>query len=296
MELLSHFTLSPDLFNLGDRLDADLASLSYSIELALAFPYLLYQLLAFSARHLAFLRPSRHQHYNILAVSLQSRAISLFNDAGSSRSIDKSNCVPILLFSVALGHHMLADLLEQSARGQDDLDSFLRRFVQCVKTNRGIFNVCCSAWPLLIDSKLQPILTISASFTSKDPAGDDCGRVFRLLDASPELTQHEKEACCEATRYLQIGFDALRFEHPVHGHNRYSMVFSWTMLISPTYATMLEEKKPQALVVLAHYMLLLHSGRSMWQIGDSGMSLLNLLEDHLGSEWKHWIPHLQCKP
>lgn len=290
MELLSHATLSPDLFNLGDNTDNDFIRLTYSTKIAFAFPYLLHQLLAFSARHLAFLHPSRHQHYSHLAASLQSRAISLFNDSESNSTIDKNNCVPILLFSTTLGHHLLADLLAKTP-GHDDLDSFLQRFVQCAKTNNGIYNVCCSAWPLLIESEMEQILTVSANFTSRDPMGDDCNRVFDLLAHSPELEQKEQEACYQATRYLQVGFDALRTEQGVHGNNRYSMIFSWTMLITPTYITMLEKRNPQSLVVLAYYMLLLYNGRSMWQVGDVGAYLLSLLWDYLGSEWKYWIEY-----
>ncbi|KAK3187367.1 hypothetical protein K4F52_003999 [Lecanicillium sp. MT-2017a] len=290
MELLSHAILNRDLFNLGDNVADDLFCISYGLEAAVASPYLLNQLLAFSARHLAFLNPDRYNHYIHQAVTLQTRAISLFNAAWRDSTVDKGNCVPVLLFSVVLGHHLLADSL--TTRGSDDsLDAFLTHFVQGAETNRGIYNVCSSAWPLLMESKLKAILSFSAGFTSRQPRGKDCQRVLELIDSPSLLCEEDKEACRLATRYLQVGFDALLADHGESGNNRYGMIFSWTMLVRPEFTALLTVKTPQALVVLAYYALLLYNGREMWQVGNAGTYMLESIEQHLGPEWDYWIQY-----
>lgn len=84
MELLIHLTTThKEIFNLGDNLNTNPASLSLFLKTGLESPYPLYQLLAFSARHLAFLHPDSSVAYLHQAATLQTRAVSLFNAATS---------------------------------------------------------------------------------------------------------------------------------------------------------------------------------------------------------------------
>jgi hypothetical protein len=155
MELFVHLVTNKDLFSLGDNVDNYQSAFDMCIKESVKAPYLLHQMLAFSARHLAAIRTDRTLHYLDQAVSLQTRAVSLFNE--TRREVDSSNCVAILLFSVTRGHHLLADAL--AYRGPDGLDGFLAHYVQCVDLNRGIYNVVISAWPLLAESSLEPVLS-----------------------------------------------------------------------------------------------------------------------------------------
>ncbi|KAM7192989.1 hypothetical protein V8F33_008037 [Rhypophila sp. PSN 637] len=71
--------------------------------------------------------------------------------------------------------------------------------------------------------------------------------------------------------------------------NKYQMLSAFTMLSPQEYSTMLEHKRPEALVILAYYALLLHYGRHMWQVGDSGRVILGMVSEYLGEEWRVWI-------
>ncbi|CEF72088.1 unnamed protein product [Fusarium graminearum] len=155
MELFVHLVTTRDLFSLGDNVDDYQSTFDICLKESVKAHYLLHQMLAFSARHLASVHPDRASHYLEQAVSLQTRAVSLFNE--TRREVDSSNCVAILLFSVTLGHHLLADALMY--RGPDGLDGFLAQYVRCVDLNRGIYNVVVSAWHLLADSELEAVLS-----------------------------------------------------------------------------------------------------------------------------------------
>lgn len=113
MELLIHLILNKDMFNLGGPIDDSWHSLAFNA--CLQAPYLFHQVLAFSARHLAFLHPERSASYLHQAIALQTRAVSIFN--ATSPEVDQSNCVAILLFSSVLGHHILADTLTKRDPG-----------------------------------------------------------------------------------------------------------------------------------------------------------------------------------
>lgn len=282
MELFVHLITNRDLFSLGDTVKDYKATLDVCIRKSVEAPYLLHQMLAFSARHLAVLHPDRATHYLEQAMTLQTRAVALFN--ATRREVDSSNCVPILLFSINLGHHLLADAL--AYRGSDGLYGFLEYYTYCVDLNRGIYNVAASAWPLLVESEIEPVLSWSRKESAKEPKGTECAPISKLVDDSTTLDKREKEVCRSAIKYLQVGFDAMSSEEE---GARYRMIFQWTMLASPEFNSLLSERKPEALILLSYYALLLHYGRNLWQVDNAGQYLIGVIRDYLGPEWHFWL-------
>lgn len=289
MELLIHITLDKNLFSLGYQDAHYLTNMASGLRIGLETPYFLHQLLAFSARHLAFLHPERADSYLHQAVTLQTRAISLFN--ASWNGIDESNCVAMLLFSSVLGHHILADTLAR--RDAAGLDAFMILFVHCLDIQRGVHTIARTAWPLLMESELEHILSRSSQYNSRSPRGNHCQQVKELVDEAEGFSEEEKEACQEAIRFLQVGFDAVYEENEEEEEqgNRFHMIPSWILLVAPPLRGLFVAKRPEALVLLGYYALLLHHGRSLWQIGDAGVFIFSILDDYLGSEWAHWLKY-----
>jgi hypothetical protein len=285
MELLIHLTTDKDIFSLA--CGASLARLTLAFKIALDSPYLLYQLLALSARHLAFLHPESSVSYLHQADTLQTRAVSLFNTAWTG--VDQSNCIPMLFFSTTLGHHLLADTLAN--RDPGGLDAFLTHYIKCLEMHRGTYAIASTAWPLLLKSEFEPILSVSSEFTSRNPKGKNCQRVSELVESADGLAKEDKEACRTVIRYLQIGLDAILTEEEKEKGNRYHMIFTWTMLVPPKFTGLLAAKRPEALVLMGYYALLLHYGREMWQVRDAGAYMLGIIARYLGPEWDHWLEH-----
>jgi hypothetical protein len=288
MELLMHLLLEKEMFSLGIKVGDYSSNIAIALKLALKSPYLLHQLLAFSARHLAFLHPDRSASYLHQAVILQTRAVSLFNAAWTD--FDQSNCVEVLLFSSILGHHLLTDTLAK--RDEGGLVPFIAHYIQCVEVHRGIYTIARTVWPSLMDSELGPILSLTAEFTSRVPKGSHCQQIRELVDCSDGLGKEAKMACQIAIDYLQVGFDAVVADEETHGV-RHQMIFSWTLLVPPELTDLFAAKQPEVLVLLAYYAVLLHHGRNMWQVGDSGAYILGIIVNYLGPEWDHWLKHPQ---
>lgn len=284
MELLIHLSLERDMFNLAVGVeDYHPSGLTLALTTSLKSPALMHQLLAFSSRHLAYKHPERSTFYSHQAVALQTSAITLFNAmyAASSFSIDQSNCVIILLFASVLGHHTLADALVLRSPG--DIQTFAGHYVQCIETHRGIFTIAGVAWPMLMQSKLRPILSQSLAFTSREPEGRHCQRGLEVIESSRMLSEEGREACRAALRYIQVGLDAMGSEK--EEGNRYQMICSWTLLVTPDFSSLLVAMQPEALMVLAHYGEMLHGGRHLWQIGDVGAHIVGIVAEHLGGDW-----------
>ncbi|KAL4903144.1 hypothetical protein BDW74DRAFT_180015 [Aspergillus multicolor] len=292
-ELLIHLTspAASDIVSLGDGVEPYHTTISQALSIGLRSPYLLYQLLAFSARHLAYLHPERAADYTHQATSLQTRAISLFTLQTTPIVVGKANCVPICLFSVVLGHHLLADTLALAAQPTSGaLDVFLGQYVQSLSTHRGVFTVAMSGWAYLMSSDLASVLCRSRAFTSREPSGHECHQLRGLVTESPTLDYAERGACLQAIRYLQLGFDALTPGET--GENmRYQMLFLWNALVPPKYTALLAAKRPEALLVLSYYTLLLHHGRHIWQVGAAGRYIFAMIEQDMGPEWKAWLEY-----
>lgn len=287
MELLVHATQDSDLFSLGTAVGGyHSPGLALALNEALKAPYLMHALLAFSAQHLAVLHPGRSSHYLHQATSLQTRAISLFNTSWTQ--VDESNCVAALLFSTVLGHQILADALRK--RDPGGLDVFIRHYVQCVEMHRGIYTIASSTWPLLMQSGLGPILTLSRAFTSQPPVGHECDSLKDLVVGTKNLSQTQKDACLEVVRYLQVGLDAVANTH-VESRNRHQMICSLTMLIPSEVNDMLAKKQPEALILLAYYAVLLYHGRELWQTRDAGVFIFGLVAGYLGDDLEPWMKY-----
>jgi len=55
------------------------------------------------------------------------------------------------------------------------------------------------------------------------------------------------------------------------------------------YVMLLNQRRPEALIILAYYGVVLHSYRKAWAIGDSGAALIKAISAQLGSYWGHWL-------
>lgn len=285
-ELLIHLSLEKDMFNLGFALENNHPSgMILALSTSLKSPMLMHQLLAFSSRHLAYVHPERFTFYDRQAVALQTRAISLFNATNTATGVNQSNCVVILLFASILGHHTLADAL--ALRPPGGIHAFVEHYIQCIETHRGIYTIAKTAWPMLMESELEPILSLSHAFTSREPKGHHCQPAFSMVNESNNLDEKEKEACLSALHYLQVGMDAATSDR--EESNRYQMICTWTMLLTPTFTRLLATMRPEALVILAYYAEMLHHGRELWQVCGAGAYMLGLIIDYLGVGWCRWL-------
>jgi hypothetical protein len=61
------------------------------------------------------------------------------------------------------------------------------------------------------------------------------------------------------------------------------------MLLRPEVTAMLARKQPEALILLSYYAVLLHRGKTLWQVGNAGKYIFDLVAQYLGKEWDQWL-------
>ncbi|KAL5357694.1 hypothetical protein BJX96DRAFT_172766 [Aspergillus floccosus] len=299
-ELLHHF-LTETWPSLDDTFPTQLPTL-FPVEIAkvpLAAPYLLNELLAFSALHksvIAHVAQPHHPHhadfYHYHASQLQTHALTLFNNRGDDLTVTADTCVPLFLFSSTLGLHTLCDALVcRPHQPPDDFESFLDAFVASLRLHNGVRSIARKSWALLRESALQPfLLHAEARFRGASDDGDGldvggCAALMARIEGA--------KLGAEITATYAATVDALKRALHAHGHagGRPSVIgaTAWPVLVGVDYIELLQLRRPEALVILAHYAVLIHDCRKLWVFGDGGRFLICSIARYLGSEWEEWL-------
>lgn len=252
LQLFHHFR-TETLRSLGSKTADREASYQMIMRCGLSTPYLMHEMLAIAALHLSVLNPAEGNIRQHEATELQQRALVHFMD--SKPEATAANCIPMFLFSSLLGIHLLCDTLRYRDK---NLSAFLDRFTQYLNLNRGFRSVTNSSWHLLQQSELAPWLKISEAMTTGiEGSGSECGRLLELVHSTgvgrPSLDAYE-----EAIKHLQSVFE-------------------------------LSQGRPEAVIILAHYAVLLQSHRWLWLIGEGGEFLIRTISRSLGQLWAQWL-------
>lgn len=248
-----------------------------------AHPFLMHQTLAFSALHLGILRPQQQEYYRSLATCLQSKALAGFNEILSQ--VDATSCLPVLLFSHLIALHTFHDIFTVL---KDDFNTFMDGLVGCVGLLRGV-NLVTQTWGhVLLQSELGDIMKEAEEMHhTKKASHSECSGLRDLIEAA-DLSWASKEACTEALDKLQEFFD-IENVYPGGPFPTTNVIFAWFVTASSQYTELVDQRRPEALVLLAYYAVLLHRRRKSWVVGDAGKRLFESITTHLGRRWETWL-------
>jgi hypothetical protein len=197
--------------------------------------------------------------------------------------VNATNCVPVFLFSSFLGIHVLCDTLAD--RDDNDSSTILDRFTHYLDLHRGVRAVTRKSWHLLRETELRPIIQAAEALPGMgEGIGSECEGLKMLIE-SGDLGPNSITAYQLAIHHLQWAFDA---ERSMPGQNT-NVVFAWPVLAPAEYTDLLAQRRPEALIILAHYAVLLHRHRHLWIVGDGGQFLIETIIKYLGSHWSKWL-------
>jgi hypothetical protein len=229
------------------------------IDRAMTTPYLMHQVLAMSALHLSIIRPERSKFYHDHATGLQARAIALFNAAHPSLDLAGDDILEIFLFSSLLVLHLTCDTFYYE---RESSERFFQKTSQFLTVYRGVMTVVVEGQDKLSATEVGSRLELARRYTSTEPQGLECTALYDMLD-SIELEPGPRRALAGAINSLQQMIDA---QHcgPVPKRTRVPIFVTWLIVLSPEYIDLLRQRFPPALVVFAHFAILLHRGRDLW--------------------------------
>ncbi|TQN64926.1 Lysine biosynthesis regulatory protein LYS14 [Colletotrichum shisoi] len=280
MRLLHHLETKMDVFMCADDFMKPLVDMN--LECALNAPYPMDVLLGLSALHMADLHPDRADHYRHQATQLQTRALVLFNDA--KEDISDDTCIPMFLFSSTLGTHLLCDTLRAN---RHDLPAFLDQFAAYLRLHRGVSTVTSRSWHVIRESGAKRFIDFLESRRPADRVPSVVDILHRMLDRA-DLGPASLQACRDAAETLRDSYAIYRSIAERTTHHSAS-VMSFGVRVTTGFIDVLKQRRPEALVVLAFYAVLLHWCRDFWIFADAGEFLIRAVASHLGDYWSEWL-------
>lgn len=280
LELLHHFVIETHTTFSVDVPVQDVWRV-HAVRLGLPFPFLMYEILAISALHLAHTKPEQSSWYSTKSTELQTQALNFFNSAQTD--IDASNCAPVFLFASLLAIHVLADRSRPMAL---DFSQYLDHIITCITLMRNIRKLIITDWyEFLRDTELRPIFQVQnppKPYQIPQP----CVDLSKLTD-NPDLGDQAKEAYDAAIERLQWIY-ALS-EVPNKRYDTVRWFLGWPVLLEPPFQERLNQRRPEALIILAYFGALLEYYKECWAVGNSGQYLVRAISSHLGPHWSHWM-------
>ncbi|KAL8937180.1 MAG: hypothetical protein Q9216_004554 [Gyalolechia sp. 2 TL-2023] len=271
---VTHLTMTPDP-------DQQEMWKNTAVKYGLSYPFLLHEILALTALHKAMNEPERQDFYLTRATKLQSDALQRFRDV---KRTDESNCIPVFLFSSLLGVHLLADRSRTQGLNFGD---YLDHILGCISILRSVMNMVLREWmPYFKASDISPLIRSPNPQAPYDSIPRECHSLNTLIGES-DLGPSSVKAYTAAIDRLFWLFAITEVPSVTHDTARWAI--GWPVQLPDEYITLLNQRRPEALIILAYYGVVLHFYRKSWTIGGTGASLIRAVSAQLGSFWERWL-------
>jgi hypothetical protein len=258
-------------------------------KLAFKHPFLIHGIFAVSALHLAALHPKREKEYMLLATKYQDLALPVFRSSISH--VDKDNCDAMVVFANLIAAYALGSL--KPSKNLLDENDGLWGIAEWLQLLRGIFSGFGSVWMHIASGPLAPLLE---STPFKQPIefarNPDDHHLVTLSDMLSTSFKPFPERADELEIY-QTAIDQLRqvslIPYTSGTFVPKSAPFMWPIRVSQSYIALLNDKKPEALVLFAHQCVLLKKAEPAWHIDGHALRLITVAYEDLDQDWRHWI-------
>lgn len=188
-------------------------------------------------------------------------------------------CWLLLAFSFAYSK-IGGDIQENDGNQSDPLDNFLELFE--------LMRWLVSTRMLIVDRvALGELYTLVQRGTILPTMPDTSQLVIAALRRQNDIeanrnSDHEKDVYDQAIDHLRCLLAQL-----INGGEPKDFAFSWAFRTPIRYQDLLRERESFALVLLAHYAVILHHMRDTWWVGDWGLRILQEINRQLESQYRH---------
>ncbi|GAP90631.1 putative C6 finger domain-containing protein [Rosellinia necatrix] len=252
---------------------------------AVQAPYLMDQVLALSAANMSTKRPHQRQFYQEEATQLQTRGVSLF--ATVHFSDDSDDDLAGFVFSTFLAQQVLFDAFTTRL----DFPTFLDKFVCALHICGGVRVVCGRSWPFIIAQYRQQVgINLPGEYVVHTGAETILTKKLAHLET---LLENAKPGvavlgpCKTALGFLR-DLSYVRVQ-PKTMMSQTTRVIQWAVLVPADFIKLIEQRRPEALVITAYYALLIHDSRDNWLTGDAGAFIIRSITRFLGKYWIDWL-------
>jgi hypothetical protein len=266
--------------------------------LACSHSFLMHGILACSALHLAYLNPTESEQYQLIAAYHQNRALPAFRSAIANANKDTCNALfsfsQLLIIYCFASEGQSGDLL--LVREKDELG--LPDWLHIIRGNCTIFK---TIWKFIENGPLTPLKMerIDGEHLSPVPENPQYARRLSGLLAAisfpgkNRIAQQVIEAppspLPDALLELSRAFSKAHVARSRSVFTIWTALYIWPAQVSQDYLDLLKDRDPAALILLAHYCILLEPLDSHWYMSGSSKRLLSRIYNQLDQEWRQWL-------
>ncbi|KAI0400738.1 hypothetical protein F4802DRAFT_583837 [Xylaria palmicola] len=261
--------------------------MNMAVAAAAQAPYLMDQVLALSAANMSAKRPHQRRFYRDEATHLQTRGLSLFNAAACT---DVNDAFAGFVFSTLLSQQVLFDAFST----RTDFAAFLDSLTAALHISGGVRVVSSRSWPFILAQYRD-----QAGMSMPNDFVPDSGVVtlftvklcqLEALLVGANLSPSVSDPCKKALQFLrELSFDT-SLNPPRFCAFRRTRIIHWAVITPTDFVKLLEQRQPEALVIVAYYALILHDTREYWLCGDdTGAFIIRSITGFLGKRWAGWL-------
>jgi hypothetical protein len=286
---MHHFTsvVAIELAN-GSSAEAKALWQEHAVKLGFKHHFLLRGILAVAAFHLGFLYPERKAEYYLAGTTHQSIGLTEFQ--ATLPDVNESNCHALFAFSC-----LVIILVFASGAKEKPMD-FNTDVLQWFYLLRGAHIVLNLHKDSISCSFLKPLLDemgrIEAAEAQQFPGTEQITRLFRIC-GSDQHDQETAQAYDLAIHGLLNTFTQVSLLRQ-RGDGTILTTFVWPIHLSPRFLDLLSEKQPAAMIVLAHYCVLIHWGEEKdthetWFVEGWASYMLTTVRESIPEEWEEHL-------
>ncbi|OBT69394.1 hypothetical protein VE03_01135 [Pseudogymnoascus sp. 23342-1-I1] len=246
--------------------------------MALKKKYLLHSIFSTAALHIAHSHPEKQSLYIDKAIRYHHLAIQGFSLELQSITQENSTslftCATLtVLFAFSL------TMLRPHEEPMRPIEELLGIFTLL----RGTPFVIGEMWNWVRESEIAPLFA-GREVDDSIVLSDDITAALKLLEDRNQLTaksESERETYALAIQGLKKCFRVISSKDRYNG-----MVFQWPISVSKEYIALLRSREQMALVILAHYAVILDEIRDTWWMMGWGSKLIQESNQVVEDEWK----------
>ena len=287
LQLMHHFS-TVLAYDLANQQTGEALALwqKYAVELGFKHDFLLRGLLALSALHQSYLYPHLKTEFDLKASAHQSVAIHDFQE--TLGNVNETNCHALFAFSCVIL------VLSFASSSKDKASDFQMDVLHWMYLLRGCNEVLKLYRETLRSSFLKPLLDELHYAENQTPHNiediDHITELFALCSSSNLGDKERSQACTLAIHALLSTFVQASILRK-RGEGSVLVSFVWSVNLPPKFLEMLENKQPEALVILAHYCVLIYWGemQDTWFLTGWARYMLDTIKEFTSEEWKEHL-------
>ena len=243
-------------------------------------------ILAISSLHLSFRKPERHDYYNQLANRNQDAALSTFRPLMTN--MNPSNCDAFLAMSTLIVVYAFESPKSSQSLGFSNYSG--EHSYEWLPLIKGVYTIIMSNYQWIKNGKLSLLLhdhDNGPPMTELPPVLNeqlnDLDRLCEQASGGEEVIQMYKGAL----RSLRECF--VRMNNRTIYECEVSIAFLWPVLIPQEFVDRLHAGEPIALILLAHYCVILHHLDSYWWMNGWATYIVRKINRELDDSMRSWL-------